>query len=372
MSSGHNLAYWLPQPRCDKEMAWLRGGFDNAVRLLGARWLSHERGHFPKTDRDIIQTVRVARIGWMLAGVEGASGINRLIGGLRAHRESAVAELHGIHLIMTAAPGAELEYEPVGRVGARTRLGDARFRWPGLDWVYVEIAMRQETQKEQEIGKAMDMVRAWISTHIPRGVSVHAHLARLPKESDEITVRSVVTAARSGEMQTVKLDGDLGVMVLDGINGGALQLRIGEGAAAKESGTVWAPMEGNGSGPVVVSMEHSDHRIERVVSHEASQLPKDHPSIVLIHETWGTRGGATWINRLNRFFARRDISHPSGAWTFFCDDSALPIRMDQSFVVAGAASPRAHQPLPPHLIDGLEELADPLAVAWAKLRPDEM
>jgi hypothetical protein len=41
-------------------------------------------------------------------------------------------------------------------------------------------------------------------------------------------------------------------------------------------------------------------------------------------------------------------------------------------MVAGTANPYATSPLPAKVAQGMEDLADPLAVAWAARFPDEL
>jgi hypothetical protein len=135
---------------------------------------------------------------------------------------------------------------------------------------------------------------------------------------------------------------------------------------------MWSPRDAGAPGPLLVSIESSDDSIEGKSLAEAAQLPPQFPGIVLIHRCHGTRGSATWINRIRNEFDNVDHGRPSGAWTFFRDDCHIPIGDIQPYILAGAFNPKAERPLPTAVINGLRAMADKDAANWADRYPGEL
>ncbi len=366
---------WLPCRLGIPEMAWLRKGFDLIEQEFGRDWIEKTRGRVLHggASRSLTATVDVAAIGWMLADVRTVDRIDVLREKIAKHDRSAVVELRGIHLLSRVLRGAKMEYAPpVVRSGSPVREADVRVQASNGEWVYAEIAARLETEREAEIGSALRAVSSTCDEGRAKGVNAHVRLNRPPTPSEIACIREAVSHGALGAVQVLALPGDLGDVVLDGTIPGHMVLTTRHGTQELQGTKVTVPVEADGAGVLVVSITHSDHRIEKIVHDEASQLPKDSPSLVLIYRTSGTRGAATWLNRLRRHFASGRFTHPSGAWLFQCDHPGVPTDGTLSYAVAGTANPHAAARLPPEVVGGIEGLTDPLAAAWASRFPDDL
>lgn len=367
-------AKWLPTRRIAGEMEWLSHGFSMTADELGSSWIARERSRLlpRRSMRCISSACYVAMIGWMLSETKHTHDIERLKAKIAKHDRSAILELHGLHLLLRLSPGAEVEYAPAGRNAANQRYADARVRWAGGNWTYAEIAARHETEREQRSLQAIKEVSEAAGAIVSPGVNTHVRLKRIPAMLELEAIQHGCRTGRVGDIVRYDLPNDLGDIVLDGTSPGRMQLSTRRGDQEVEGAEVAAPLDVTGPGLIVVSIEDTDHLIEKVVRDEASQLPKDSPSIVLVHRACGTRTAATWLNRLRRYFARNCVAHPSGAWLFEYDCSRVPAQGSDWYSVTGICNPNAGSNLPVEISVGMRRLAEPYTEAWADKHPDEL
>jgi hypothetical protein len=257
-------------------------------------------------------------------------------------------------------------------MSGRVRNADARARANSGEWVYAEIAERCETEREAEISKALEIVSSACRYGRATGVNAYVRLNRPPDPQEFASICEAVSHGAVGSTECRELPRDLGDVVLDGMIPGQMRLTTKHGSEEVGGSEITVAVDAESAGALIVSIRNSDHLVEKIVRDEASQLPKDSPSVVLIHRSSGTRTAATWLNRLRRHFGSGRFAHPSGAWLFQCDHSVIPTGGLPSCMVAGTANPYATSPLPAKVAQGMEDLADPLAVAWAARFPDEL
>jgi hypothetical protein len=109
--------------------------FDKAEEVLGHEWIeaigSRLRGPLP--------TLRVVTAGQRLACLDGAGGIEELVGKLQANGASAFAELTAAHLVRSQNQNSDLELGPIVQVENRRRKPDFRIRRGNEPWTYVEV-----------------------------------------------------------------------------------------------------------------------------------------------------------------------------------------------------------------------------------------
>jgi hypothetical protein len=352
-------------------MEWLERGFHLVEQELGRDWIEKTRSRVLRYgERSLSATVNVAAIGWMVADTRTVDRVEFLREKIAKHDQSAVVELRGIHLLSRVLPGATIEYAPAVVRPDRLRIPDARVRASSGEWVYIEIAARHETEREVEISRAHKMVVSACGYGRPKGVNGHVRLNRPPRPEEIAWIREAISHGAVGTVQRRDLPGDLGDVVLDGTSPGQMRVLTRHGSEEVGGTEVRIPVGADSAGILIVSIRHSDHLIEKVVRDEGAQLPKDSPSLVLIHRSTATRGAATWLNRLRRYFAS-GRPHPSGAWLFQCDHFGVPTA-GPSYRVAGTANPCAGVPLPEEVVQGMDGLTDTLAAAWAARFPDEL
>ncbi len=368
-------------------MLWLSGGFHHVSEYLGTNWiLQAHAALLGDRVRSLSDAAHVALTGWMLhrtRNMKGADSLYRIIrrnpysrrNGLPFSLDEippAITELQAICLVDTAAPGAAVEYEPTSPDPADLSVPDAKFVWDNGAVLYLEVSRRQQGSRKERQRQLIDAVLARCSHLVPSGLSTQLALSPDASESCIDDIVRVMSDTVAWCSPTISLPNGAGHLRSASCVDGRSQV-VGTSDGVETPGVeIWTPLDSNGPGRLVVSMETTDDEIEAKVRKEATQLPHAYPGIVLIHCCTATRMSATWINRLRKDFESGLRTRPSGAWSFFCDDWREPLGSSNPFLIVGRVNPHAKQACPPSVAAGLLAMADPDAERWAARFPNEL
>jgi hypothetical protein len=361
-------------------MDWLHRGIGLVKLHLGLEWLRETHSRLLGDDRRCLMTAaHMAGIGWMLNQVEGAAGFGALLSKIAGANDYtldalpyAIVELQGICLVDSAAPGSKIVYEPDPPDRSTVRIADASFAWPSGSTLYLEVARRTTTKKDGIVEASLRVVSDACHGMVPPGFAAQVHLAREATKDDANEIAATLLTESTWRCSRTQLPRGMGCLTVSASQDGSIQL-IGRSGGEEYLGSrLWSPREFESPGALVVSMESSDDAIEKKALDEASQLPAAYPGIVLIHRQQGTRGSATWINRLRNEFASVPHARPSGVWTFFRNECQCPVGSTMPYVLAGTVNPKAERPLPDAVAEGMRAMADHDAERWAALHPAEL
>jgi hypothetical protein len=174
---------WLVGNRLALSPEEIVAAFNKAEEILGHEWIEAIGLHSGSRRRGTSPTLRVVTIGQQLACLDGAGGIEELIGKLQANDASAFAELTAAHLVRSQNQNSDLELGPVVQVENRRRKPDFRIRRGSEQWTYVEVTQPDiaEAQKKAQaiLSRLADLV-----VPIQKSFSVEVFLRHEPMDEE--------------------------------------------------------------------------------------------------------------------------------------------------------------------------------------------
>ena len=136
--------------------------FNKAEKVLGHRWIEAAGIHSGSRVRGTSPTLRVVSVGQHLASLDGVSGLEELIGKLRANDMSSFAELTAVYLVKSRYPNSDVELGPIVQIENRRRKPDFRIRRGNEPWTYVGVTQpgvaEASTKAQAVLDRLADLV----------------------------------------------------------------------------------------------------------------------------------------------------------------------------------------------------------------------
>lgn len=319
--------------------------FDRAERALGSNWVENSRVILGNIVRGSSPTLRVVRMGQMLAVLEDVTNPERLLDRIRNGDVSAEAELTALYLLRCRNPDVAVELYP--KVGSRE--ADFRVRTPAeKPWTYVEVTQLRESEAQDRAKAIMERITAVIKT-IRLTLALEVFLRRIPAqpEIDEILSKVPELCSRSGKHHE-ELSNSLGFLSLN-------QSEPGEVVThdhADEEVVSRLGLVGGISGPgepqrhISVRMAFSDDRAKAMLDAEAPQLAKDAPGLIMAGVGRAPGAMKTWEPLLLRRFQPEMHTRVSGVCLWWGGLFVTTRGVDQVFESKLIVNPYAKFPLP--------------------------
>jgi hypothetical protein len=299
---------WLAGSRVAVSPEDVVAAFERCELVLGRDWIDARRAG----EVGVGATLAVVRTGQRLASLDGVANAGALVESLRRGDRSAGSELHALHLLRFGPP-VTAEMYPAGNVGQSNRVPDIRARSPDDTWVYVEVTQPDQSEAwrraEAVLRAAVDLVDG-----IKQPFTLELFLRREPAEDEIETIRTYAArfcAARvaAGELPLEGLPPESAVLYLRQGEPGHLvefareelpehlglliltQGRPGEVVISQHVGEEYRPRFGvakrirsmtEPDRHLHVRMPFTDARAAEFVDHEARQLPRDAPGLIMI------------------------------------------------------------------------------------------
>jgi hypothetical protein len=362
---------WLAGSRAAVSPEDVVAAFERCEHLLGRDWIEARRAG----QLDTGPTFAVVRTGQRLASLDGVANTGELVEKLRRGDRYAASELHALHLLRFGPP-VTAEMYPVACVGESNRVPDIRARSPDT-WVYVEVTHPDQSEAGRRAEWVLQAVVDLVDG-IKQPFTLEIFLRREAAEDEIEIIRASAArfcAARvaSGELPLEglppesffvlrygepghlvefareELPEDLGLLILT-------QGKPGEIVMCQHLGEEYRPRFGAARrvrGPtepdrhLLVRMPFTDERAAEFVDHEARQLPRGAPGLIMIDV--GSAPGAfrEWEPLIKRRFQPAINTRVSGVCLFSSgvlltpDGGACP---SQTKLLV---NPYAKVPLPP-------------------------
>jgi hypothetical protein len=340
---------WLVGNRLALSPEEIVAAFDKAEEVLGHEWIeaigSRLRGPLP--------TLRVVTAGQQLACLDGAGGIEELVGKLQANDASAFAELTAAHLVRSQNQNSDLELGPIVQVENRRRKPDFRIRRGNEPWTYVEVTQPDiaEAQKKAQavLSRLADLV---VPIHRSFGLEVFLRLEPTDEEIDRLA--SVIPDyCLSDETKSY----DLPELAILSLNASPTNIvnplvhpdepnvpRLGCAKAVVGSGE---PHRRH----ISVRMAYADDRAEAFLRREAKQLPTDSPGLIMVQMPHAPGGILTWEPILRRRVPAGIHTRVSAVCLFQGWHAPILVGDAWSHKTKLIQNPHASRPLPAWIMD---------------------
>jgi hypothetical protein len=281
------------------EQNWLPGGgltaspdevvsaFNEVAARFGREWVEASR----KGTRGAAVALTIMTMARFLRSLTGASNTTGLLEKVRRGDSDCRAELVAIDLIRTGNPGAIVEVEPEIQVSGHNRKPDFRTRMPREPWTYVEVTNPNTTDSQKEVQRAIERLTGLLND-CSGNFGLEVFFRREPSSAElDMVTGLIMQEHRRGAQATVELPSDLGtlywnhqppgVVVLDD-HGEPYTPRLGGTAVAVHTDQAGQIDEHR---HMAVRWPFTDLRAANFLWHEAKQLPKDAPGLVMIYTT---------------------------------------------------------------------------------------
>lgn len=319
--------------------------FERVERVLGRDWIESSRlipGGLVSGPSPLL---RVVSMGGRLSVLDAVQEPEKLIAKLTAHDNSAEAELTAMHLLHVRNKESQIEYEPDTTSG---RKSDFRIGLPGGDWTYIEVT-------RPNISEAMERVTGILNriTELVRGIrrefALEVFFRREPKDEE---IEPLLDRARrfcAEGLNKREEVADLALLILSDVTPGQIVPYQEPGDQATPR--LLAAMASFGPGEprrhVVAGIPYSDKRADSFLAHEAAQLPKDHPGLIMVDVSGEPTAFSSWGAILARRFQPTIHTRVSGVCLFAPQLIAITGTLVWVPAVQVHINSHAKRPLPP-------------------------
>jgi hypothetical protein len=191
--------------------------FDRCERILGREWISQSHS----TAVGAPSTLHVVEMGQRLASLKGVAATDELLDKLVKNDPSAVAELHGIHLLRLPGECAVELFPPVA-VGERVRKADFRILRANGPWVYMEVTQADMSDGRRRADEVLKTLSSVIES-IEKPFDLEVFLRREPTDAEtNVVVENVLRFCGVESSGIQELPDGLGKLLLYGAPSGPL------------------------------------------------------------------------------------------------------------------------------------------------------
>ena len=256
--------------------------------LLGEAWLNALKVA-PGLAPPILRAMLIAE---KLAAVKDCVGVNAVLEKVKLNDASAHSELTAAFLL--ASHGTTIEFEPAVTVKNRSRKSDFRAKQKNDDWCYVEVARPDESELQKKAQSLVASIAQKLST-IPEDVVLDCILLKEPSEAEIASVCDRIAALVGDAAPAIHRIPELALVAVNQTPPGqAVVQDYGEPVRARIAITTFQVDAGNMRKTITVRIPFEDERAEGFITHEARQLPTDHPELIMFDMTTAVSGMATW------------------------------------------------------------------------------
>ena len=290
------------------EQDWLGGGgglaaspdevlsaFNEVAARFGREWVEATRTRNGTSSRGWAPTLYIVTMARLLRSLDGLPNAAGLLEKVSQGSADARAELIAIDLIRTENPGTIIEVEPEIQVGTRNRKPDFRTQMGGEPWTYVEVTNPNTSDAQEEVRRGLQRLTGLVRD-CSGSFALEVFLKREPSAAElDLIADMIMREHQTRGQSAVELPSDLGTlywnyqppgaMVLDD-HGEPYRPRLSSAAVAlntDQHGLVDQHRH------IAVRWPFTDVRAETFIRHEARQLAKDAPGLIMIY-TSGTVG----------------------------------------------------------------------------------
>lgn len=337
--------------------AEVAAAFGAAERLLGRDWIMSHRLEGGILRSGAAPTLTVAWVGQALLSVDGCRGLDTLVRRLVRRDRAAYAELQAAYLCVVGRTDLQLEFEPNTTDPEHNGRPDFRLRKPADEWTYVEVAAPDISAAQKSAQAIMQRLTALIGV-IPAGTALDLALRRDPTDTEVDHI--------SSEMQRLASEAISQVVEYEGLASIAINLSPPANFVLHDDGGPPLPrlglarFQGPGDAPankrLSVRYPFSDERAEAFLTHEARQLPRDAPGIVMFEITAGALGALkSWKPLLSRRLQPNLHTRVSAICLYEAGYESTPAGAACVAHTAYVANPHARKPAPSWLEEALRQ-----------------
>jgi hypothetical protein len=262
--------------------------------LLGEAWLNALKVT-PGFAPPILRALLIAD---KLSAVKDCVGIGAVLEKIKLNDASAHSELTAAFL--QASRETTIEFEPAVAVKNRSRKSDFRARLKDGDWCYVEVARPDESELQKKAQSVVESVAIELSK-IPADVVLDCILLKEPSALEMATVCERIAWLVQDAAPAIHRIPELALVAVNQTPPGqAVVQDYGEPIRARIAITTFQVDAGNTRKSITVRIPFEDERAEGFITHEARQLPTDHPGLIMFDMTTAVSGMTAWMPLLAR------------------------------------------------------------------------
>jgi hypothetical protein len=329
--------------------------FSLIEELLGETWLNGLKVA-PGLAPPILRAMLIAD---KLSAVKDCVGVGAVLEKIKLNDASAHSELTAAFLL--AAPGTTIEFEPAIMVKNRSRKSDLRVKGKNADWCYVEVARPDESELQRKAQSVVASIAKQLSA-IPSDVVLDCILLKEPSAVEKASVCDRIAALVQDAAPAIHKIPELALIAVNQTPPGqAVVQDYGEPVRARIAITSFQVDAGNTRKTITVRIPFEDERAEGFITHEARQLPTDHPGLIMFDMTTAVSGMTAWKPLLARRLQPQQHTRVSAICMFTGNFMMTSKGFGWFPDAALLKNEHAHIPIPEWIANRLDEVKLPRA-----------
>lgn len=289
---------------------------------------------------------RLQTIEHFMQAVTGAPGADELKTSVLEEVVGAESELEAAHLLRSRRAETEIEFGPSIVVGTRNRKPDFRIRQKAEAWTFVEVTQLNDSTASESTQAAIERIASQVvAIQQPFILEIIFWRDPLDGEEDDLVQRACVACRlAAGERHDV---GDLASLIAKSGDTTVFIPSItpdDNKARMSIARSIGGPGEPNRQ--IMVRVPFADQRAESALTHEAKQLPKDQPGLVMVDVRRQMTAFESWSQLIPHRFTPSQHTRVGGVLMFANTTAVTQFGAKLVTLLRLIPNPHARFPLP--------------------------
>jgi hypothetical protein len=301
--------------------------------------------------------LRAMLIAEKLSAVKDCVGFGAVLEKIKLNDASAHSELTAAFLL--ASHETTIEFEPAVTVKNRSRKSDFRAKPKNGDWCYVEVSRPDESELQKKAQSVVESIAKKLS-EIPADVVLDCILLKEPSVLEIATVCERIAALIQDATPAIHRIPELALVAVNQTPPGQAAVQdYGEPIRPRIAITTFQVDAGNTRKTITVRIPFEDERAESFITHEARQLPTDHPGLIMFDMTTAVSGMTAWKPLLVRRLQPKQHTRVSAICMFTGNYMMTSKGFGWFPDAAVLKNEHAHIPIPEWIVNRLEAVKLP-------------